>query len=100
MPKLFNVDNCLFQTVALTSLDSDESQEATFTGITTDDYVGILYNNDSILTTESGFNIAVAGADTVVLTPAGCSGAGTAVAQTVGLIALVNPTSGQEGGSW
>lgn len=100
MPRLFNAEKFLFQTVALTSLDSNESQEATFTGLTTDDYVGILYNNDSILTTESGFNVAVAAADTVVLTPAGCSGAGTAVAQTVALIALVNPTSGQDGGSW
>lgn len=100
MPRLFNVDNCLFQTVALSSLDSDASQTAAFTGLTTDDYVGILYNNDSILTTQSGFNIAVSAAGKVVLTPAGCSAGGTAVAQTVGLIAVVAPTSGQEGGSW
>jgi len=100
MPRLFNTEKCLWQTVALTSLNSNESQTATFTGLTTNDYVCIFYNNDSILTTQSGFNIAVSAADTVVFTPAGCSGAGTAVAQTVGLLALVNPTSGQKGGSW
>jgi len=100
MPRLFNAENCLWQTVALTSLDSNASQTATFTGITTNDYVAILYNNDSILTTQSGFNIAISAANTVRFTPAGCSGAATAVAQTVGLLALVNPTSGQKGGSW
>jgi len=100
MPKLFNVENCLFQTVALTSLDSDESQTATMTGLTTDDWVAILYNDDMQLTTQSGFNIAVSAADTLVFTPSGCSGAGTAVAQTVGVLALVAPTSGQDGGSW
>ena len=100
MPRLFNAENCLFQTVALTSLDSDASQTATMTGLTTKDYVCILYNNDSILTTQSGFNVAVSTANTLVFTPAGCSGAATAVAQTVGILALVNPTSGQKGGSW
>jgi len=100
MPRLFNSENCLFQTLALTSLDSDASQTATMTGLTTNDYVAILYNNDSILTTQSGFNLAVSAADTLVFTPTGCSGAGTAVAQTVGILALVAPTSGQDGGSW
>lgn len=100
MPRLFNSQNCLWQTVALASLDSNASQTAAVTGLTTDDYVCLFYNNDSILTTESGFNVAVSAAGKIVCTPAGCSGAGTAVAQTVGVLVLVNPTSGQDGGSW
>lgn len=100
MPKLFNTEKCLFQTIALTSLDSDASQTATMTGLTTNDYVAVLYNDDMQLTTQSGFNVAVSAANTLVFTPTGCSGAGTAVAQTVGILALVNPTSGQDGGSW
>ena len=37
MPRLFNVENCLFQTVALASLSCAASQTATFTGLTTND---------------------------------------------------------------
>ena len=101
MPKLFNAEKCLFQTVALASLDSDASQTASFVGVTTDDYVFIMYGSNMTATTQSGFNVAVSAADKVVFTPSGASGAGTAVAQAkVGLVAMVAPTSGQEGGSW
>ena len=100
MPRLFNSENCLFQTVALASLASNASQTATFTGVTTADYVAVMYNNDSILTTETCFNAAITAVNVVMFTPAGCSGGGTAVAQTVGLLAIKSPTSGLQGGSW
>jgi len=100
MPRLFNSENCLFQTVALASLASNASQTKTFTGVTTADYVCVLYCDDSILTTETCFNAAVTAANVVMFTPAGCSGGGTAVAQTVGLLAIKSPTSGLQGGSW
>jgi hypothetical protein len=100
MPRLFNTENLLFQTVAVASMASNASKTATFTGITTADYVCVLYNNDSILTTETGLNAAVTAANVVMFTPAGCSGGATAVAQTVGLMGLKSPTSGQNGGSW
>jgi hypothetical protein len=100
MPRLFNAENCLFETFALTSLDSDESQTVTFTGLTTADFVCVLYNDDMQATTQSGFDASVTAANTIMFTPTGASGAGTAVSQTVGILALVNPTSGQEGGSW
>jgi len=100
MPRLFNAENCLFATIALTSLASDASQTATMAGITTNDYVAILYNDDMQLTTESGFNLAVSAADTLVFTPSGCSGAASAIAQTVGILGLKAPASGADGGSW
>ena len=100
MPRLFNVENCLFQTVAAASLASNASETVTFTGVTTADYVAVMYNNDSILTTETGLNAAITAANVVMLTPLGCSGGGTAVAQTLGLLAIKSPTSGQNGGSW
>lgn len=100
MPRLFNSENCLFVTVAAASLASNASQTVTFTGVTTADYVSVWYNNDSILTTETGFNAAITAANVVMLTPLGCSGGGTAVAQTLGLSAMKAPTSGVRGGSW
>jgi hypothetical protein len=100
MPRLFNVENCLFVTLAVASMASNASKTATMTGITTADYVCLLYNNDMVLTTESGMDVSITDTDKLMFTPVGASGAGTAVAQTVGALVLVNPTSGQEGGSW
>ena len=100
MPRLFNSENCKFVTVAAASLASNASQTVAFAGLTTADYVSVWYNNDSILTTETGMNAAVTAAGVVMLTPLGCSGGGTAVAQTLGLMAIKAPSSGQNGGSW
>lgn len=100
MPRLFNAENCLFITLAVASMASNASKTGTMTGVTTDDYVCVLYNNDMVLTTETGMDVSVTAANTLMFTPTGASGGGTAVAQTLGILALVNPTSGQEGGSW
>ena len=100
MPRLFNAEKCLFKTLAVASIASNGSNTATFAGLTTDDYIAILYNNDMVLTTESGFNVSITAANTIMFTPEGASGGASAVAQTVGILALVNPTSDQEGGSW
>jgi len=100
MPRLFNAEKCLFITLAVASMASNASKAGTKAGITTDDYVAILYNDDMVLTTETGMNVSITAANSLMFTPEGASGGGTAVAQTVGILALVNPTSDQEGGSW
>jgi hypothetical protein len=100
MPRLFNNENCLFQTFAVASLDSNATATATFTGITVNDYVCVLQNNDMVLTTQSGVIASVSAANTIMFSPTGASGAGTSVAQTVGVMAMVAPTSGAKGGSW
>ena len=100
MPRLFNAEKCLFETFAVDSMDSDATETATFTGVTTDDYVFVMQFNDLTATTQSGMDCAISAANTIVVTPTGASGAGTALAQTVGVVVMVNPTSGQEGGSW
>ncbi len=84
MPRLFNAENCRFKTVAVASLASNASATASFTGVTTADYIAVMYNDDSILTTETGLNAAITAANVVMFTPGGCSGGGNAVAQTVG----------------
>lgn len=100
MPRLFNAEKLLFQTFAVASIDSDATATATFTGITTDDYVLTLQNNDIITTGKNGVVGSISAADTLVFHPNGAQGAGSSIAQTVGIIIMVAPTSGQEGGSW
>lgn len=100
MPRLFNAEKCLFQTFAVASLDSNATATATFTGVTTADYACVLYNDDMQLTTQSGFDVAINAANKLMFSPTGASGGGTAVAQTVGVLVMVAPTSGQCGGSW
>ena len=100
MPKLFNSANCLFQTFAVASLDSDATATAAFTGLTTNDYVMVLQNNDLVATAQNSVYANVSAADIVMFHPSGAPGAGSSVAQTVGVLVMVNPTSGQKGGSW
>lgn len=104
MPRLFNAENALFQTVAVASLASNATATATFTGLTTDDYVFVLNNDDVTTTAQTGVDAWVSAADTLVFRPSGSigntNGGASSVAQTVGVMVLVNPTSGQRGGSW
>ena len=101
MPKLFNAHNFLFQTFAVASLDSDATQTNAFTGLTTNDYVMVLQNNDLIATAQNSVYANVSAADIVMFHPSGAPGGGSSVAQTVGVMVMVNPTSGADaGGSW
>jgi len=100
MPRLFNVANCLFQTFAVTSTASEVTKTATFTGVTTDDYVLTLQNNDVITTGANGVVASISEADTLIFHPIGSPGGASSIAQTVGVLVMVNPTSGTEGGSW
>ncbi len=104
MPKLFNSDNALFQTFAVASLASNATATATFTGLTTDDYVMVLNNDDVTTTAQAGIDAWVSAANTVVFRPTGSigttDGGTSSVAQTVGILVMVNPTSGERGGSW
>ena len=50
MPRLFNSENCLFKTFAVASMTSNATAAATFTGVTTADYLFVLQNNDLIAT--------------------------------------------------
>jgi len=100
MPKLFNVENCKFQTFAVAACASNATKTATFTGLTTDDFVLTLQNDDLAATGVAGVQASVSAADTLVFHPMGAAGAGSAVAQTVGVIIMKAPTSGQAGGSW
>jgi hypothetical protein len=100
MPRLFNIENLLFQTFAVDSIDSDATVTASFAGVTTDDYVLTLQNNDVITTGKNGVVGSISAADKLVFHPNGAAGAGSSIAQTVGIVIMVNPTSGQEGGSW
>lgn len=100
MPRLFNIENLLFQTFAVASIDSDATETASFTGLTTADYVMALQNNDVITTGKCGVIASISAADTFVFHPAGAPGGGSSIAQTVGVVVMVAPTSGAEGGSW
>lgn len=100
MPRLFNSQNCLFQTFAVASLDSDATQTNTFTGLTTNDYVQVWQNDDLVATAQNTVYPAVSAANIVMFHPAGAPGGGSSVAQTVGVMVMVNPTSGEKGGSW
>jgi len=99
MPRLFNSENCLFQTCAVASLTSNATATGTFTGLATTDYVLVLQNDDLDSVSDSGVIAAVSAADTLLFQP-GTHGAGSTPAQTVGVLVLVNPTSGENGGSW
>ena len=100
MPRLFNSENCLFQTFAVASLASNASAAGTMTGITTADYCFILMNTGLAATTEDNVQVAISAADTLMFSPMGAFGGSTAVAQTVGVMVMKDPTSGQDGGSW
>lgn len=104
MPRLFNAENLLFETFAVASLASNATATATFTGLTTDDFVMLLNKNDSITTAEAGLTVWVSAADTVVFRPVGSigttDGGTSSVIATVAVVAMVNPTSGERGGSW
>ena len=99
MPRLFNVEKCLFQTFAVASMTSNVTATATFTGLATVDYVMVLQNNDLDSVSDSSVVAAVSAADTLLFQPQ-THGAGSTPAQTVGVLVMVAPTSGQEGGSW
>lgn len=100
MPKLFNSENCKFQTFAVAVVASNATRTATFTGVTTDDFVLTLNNDDLAATGVAGVQASVSAANTIVFHPMGAAGAGSAVAQTVGVVVMKAPTSGQKGGSW
>jgi hypothetical protein len=100
MPKLFNAEKCLFKTFAVASMTSNATAAGTFTGVTLNDYVCVMYNNDMILTTQSGIDVSISAADTLMFGPTGSSGDSSSIAMTVGVLAMVNPTSGSKGGSW
>jgi len=100
MPRLFNAENCKFQTFAIASMTSNATKTATMTGVTTDDYCFVLMNTGLAATTEDTCQVAISAADTLMFSPMGAKGASTAVAQTAGVMVMKAPTSGQEGGSW
>jgi len=99
MPRLFNSENCLFRTFAVASMTSNATATATFTGVTTADFVSVWQNNDLVATAQDGVQAAVTAANTLMFCP-GAAGGGSSVAQTVGVMVMVNPTSSQPGGSW
>jgi len=98
MPKLFNSENCLFKTFAVAVVASNATRTATFTGVTTDDYILTLHNDDLAATGVSGVQASVSAADTIVFHPIGAVGAGSAIAQTVGVLVMKSPTSGAVAG--
>jgi len=101
MPRLFNSENCLFQTFGVAVIASNATRTATFTGVTTDDCVCVWQGTSlNSATGLNGIHASVSAADTLVFHPTGASGAGSAVAQTVGVMVMKAPTSGQDGGSW
>lgn len=100
MPRLFNSEKCKFQTFAVAQLASNGTNTATFTGLTTADYCFILMNTGLAATTQDGVQVAISAADTLMFSPVGAFGGATGVAQTVGIMAMKSPTSGQDGGSW
>ena len=100
MPRLFNVEKCLFQTFLVASMTSNATSTQTFTGVTTDDYCFVLQNSKlNQATTEDGVLAAISKADTLMFSPQ-THGAGSSVEQNIGVMVMVAPTSGQEGGSW
>ena len=100
MPKLFNSENCKFQTFAVAACASNATKIATFTGLTTNDYVLTLYNDDLAVTGGSAIEAGVSAADTLMFHPAGAQGEGSALSCTVGVLVMKAPTSGVKGGSW
>lgn len=100
MPRLFNVDNCLFRTFAVAVCASNATKTASFPGVTVDSYALTLYNDDLAATGGAAIQASISAANTIVFHPAGAAGAGSALAQTVGVMIMVDPTSGVEGGSW
>lgn len=100
MPRLFNSENCKFLTFAVAACASNATKTATFTGLTTDDYVLTLYNDDLAATGLAAVVAGVSAANILMFHPQGAAGAGSSVAQTVGVVAMKAPTSGQKGGSW
>jgi hypothetical protein len=99
MPRLFNAEKCLFQTFTVVSMTSNATSTQTFTGVTTDDYCFVLQNSDLHDTTTDGVLAAISKADTLMFSPQ-TLGAGSSVEQIIGVMVMVAPTSGQEGGSW
>lgn len=100
MPKLFNNENLWFETFAVASLASNASATATFTGVTTADYCFVMQNTSLTAADEDGDQCAISAADTLMFTPGGAFGGATGVAQTVGVVVMKAPTSGEDGGSW
>ena len=100
MPRLFNSENCKFQTFAVASMTSNATKTATMTGVTTADYCFVLMNTGLAATTEDTCQVAISAADTLMFSPMGAFGGASAVAQTVGVMVMKAPTSGEDGGSW
>ncbi len=100
MPKLFNTENCLFQTFSVASMTSNATKTATMTGVTTADYCFVLMNTGLAATEEENLQVAISATDTLMFSPMGAFGGATAVAQTAGVVVMTAPTSGQDGGSW
>ena len=96
MPRLFNAENCKFKTFAVASLASNTYGTATFTGLTTNDYVKAMTG----ATTNETVDAYVQAANTIRFYPVCAVGTQSTVAQTVGVVAMVAPTSGENGGSW
>jgi len=99
MPKLFNAENCLFKTFAVGSMTSNATATAAWAGVTTDDYCFVFQCDDLVGTADDGVLAAISAADIIMFSPQ-TAGAGSVLSQTVGVMVMVNPTSGQEGGSW
>lgn len=100
MPRLFNSEQCKFQTFAVASMTSNATKTATMTGVTTADYCFVLMNTGLAATTEDTCQVAISAADTLMFSPMGAKGGASAVAQTAGVMVMKSPTSGQDGGSW
>ena len=99
MPRLFNAEKCLFQTFTVVSMTSNATSTQTFAGVTTDDYCFVLQNSSLQATETDGVLAAISKADTLMFSPQ-THGAGSSVEQIIGVMVMVAPTSGQEGGSW
>lgn len=100
MPKLFNAENCKFLTFAVAACASNATKTATFTGLTTNDYVLTLFSDDLSVTGGAAIVAGVSAANVLMFHPQGAAGGGSALSCTVGVIAMKAPTSGQKGGSW
>ena len=100
MPRLFNAENFKFQTFAVAACASNATKTATFTGLTTDDYVLTLYSDDLSKTGGAAIVAGVSAANVLMFHPQGAAGAGSALSCTVGVVVMKAPTSGQKGGSW
>ena len=100
MPRLFNAENCLFNTFTVASCASNATATAAMTGITTADYCFVLFNTGLAATTEDNVQVAISAADTLMFSPMGAFGGSTSVEQKVGVMVMKAPTSGQDGGSW